>query len=158
MLHRIRRVLRLEYSKHASSIALDINVCRTSLESRTGVSLLAFKMHVWGSECVLEVGLTKQKNAVRSSNQPITHSSLQTLVFYFLSSPLYVLRYPLLFLCSVSSLTSFIFRRGYPYWFVGLGVFLELGNEVVKVLLFLFSVLQRSLLQIWIVFLLNISA
>ena len=102
--------------------------------------------------------MTKQKNAVRSSNQSIMHSSLQTLVSYFLSSPLYVLRYPLLFLCSVSSLASFIFRRGYPYWFVGLGVFLELGNEVVKVLLFLLSVLQRSLLQVWIVFLLNISA
>ena len=68
-------------------------------------------------------------------------SSLQTLVSYFLPPPLYVLRYPLPLLCAISSLTSFVFGGGYPYWFVGLGIFLELIDEVIKVLLFLLPVL-----------------
>lgn len=85
------------------------------------------------------------------------YSSLQTLVSYLLPSPLYVLRYSSLLLCDISSLTSFVFGSGYPYWFVGFGIFLEFVDKVVKILLFLLPVLQRSLLEFWIVFLLHIS-
>lgn len=81
------------------------------------------------------------------------YSSLQTLVSYLLPSPLYVLRYSSLLLCDISSLTSFVFGSGYPYWFVGFGIFLEFVDKVVKILLFLLPVLQRSLLEFWIVFL-----
>lgn len=86
-----------------------------------------------------------------------TYSPLQTLVSYFLPPSLYVLRYSSLLLCTISSLTSFVFGGGCPYGFVGLGVFLEFIDEVVEVLLFLLPILQRSLLEFWVVFLLNIS-
>ena len=94
-----------------------------------------------------------------SSVLPIQHvmrSFSQTLFSYFLSSLLYILGYPPLLLCAVGSLTSFIFRGDYPYWFVGLRIFLELVDEVIKFLLFLLSILQRSLLEFWIVFLLHV--
>ena len=86
------------------------------------------------------------------------HSSLQTLVSDLVSSPLYVLRYSSLLFCAISSLTGFVFGSGYPYWFVGLGVFLEFVDEVIKVLLFLLPILQRSLLEFRVVFLYRISA
>lgn len=82
-----------------------------------------------------------------------TYSPLQTLVSYFLPPSLYVLRYSSLLLCTISSLTSFVFGGGCPYGFVGLGVFLEFIDEVVEVLLFLLPILQRSLLEFWVVFL-----
>ena len=80
----------------------------------------------------------------------------QTLFSYFLSPLLYILGYSPLLLCGVGSLTSFIFRGDYPYWFVGLRIFLELLDEVIELLLFLLSLLQRSLLELWIVFLLHV--
>ena len=80
----------------------------------------------------------------------------QTLFSYFLSSLLYILGYSPLLLCTVGSLTSFIFRGDYPDWFVRLRIFLELFDEVIKLLLFLLPILQRSLLEIWIVLLLHV--
>ena len=73
--------------------------------------------------------------------QPGMYSSLQTLISYFLSSPLYVLRYSSLLLCAISPLASFVFGGGCPYWFVGFRVFLEFVDEIVKILLFLLPVL-----------------
>ena len=80
-------------------------------------------------------------------------SSSQTLISYLISPPLYVLRDSSLLFHAVSSLTGLVFGSGYPYWLIGLGIFLEFIDEIVKVLLFLLPVLQRSLLELWIVFL-----
>ena len=80
----------------------------------------------------------------------------QTLSSYFLSSLLYILGYFPLLLCDVGSLTSFVFRGDCPNWFVGLGILLEFLDEVIEFLLFLLPVLQRSLLEFWVVFLLHV--
>ena len=80
--------------------------------------LFSFETNVCAIYYVLGVGPARNINAVRSSYQAVMHSSSQTLVSYLLSSPLYVLRYSPLLLYDISSLTSFIFRSGYPYWLV----------------------------------------
>lgn len=85
------------------------------------------------------------------------YSPLQTLVSYLLPPSLYLLRYSPLLLCTVSSLASFILGGGYPYGFVGLGVFFEFVDKVVKVLLFLLPIFQRSLLEVGVVLLCDIS-
>ena len=113
-----------------------------------------FKMHFKASSYFVEAVLARDTNAFHLF---YPYSSLQTLVSDFVPSQLYVLRYSLLLRCFISSLTSFVFGGGYPYWFVGFGVFLEFIDEVVEVLLFLLSVLQGSLLEFWIVFLLHVS-